>query len=459
MIRISNIRERNSLGETDKKFDMEIDGKKYNCHQNYNRKDFSIVITNDKKNEVFKMNYNEEFYPGDKSTKLEINKEIITKPIFIKLKANKEFNFLMNKDGVDDLGYDDAYDMSNKLKNKNEIDIKISNIKQKKNSFSYDETFDVEINGEKYFCTKEDIKDFSYSIILKDKNNEIVIEDSFNNDSYVDDNVIFWVDKHKISEELYNQIRENEHFSTINDKKVLQADYADAYDNGIDTWFKKQHENERETDILKFNLSRDQDIYLFKQNDDLYIVRPDIYRKNLESYKISCADSKGIINGLCYVRKECESSENKTITSYDYNLLKPINKDVLQKINDYFDFHLSNRQIENIKIYEYNSTSLKDYTISFKDKNCYISTDKSHFDITITHNNLFKTIYKSDKQNLVGTEIDKTEYDPELFKKDIWTKICDVIGDDINAKPYEDMIKNANVINKEKNIENHEKER
>ena len=51
-------------------------------------------------------------------------------------------------------------------------DIKISNIKQKKNQFSYDETFDVEINGEKYFCTKEDIKDLSYSIILKDKNNE-----------------------------------------------------------------------------------------------------------------------------------------------------------------------------------------------------------------------------------------------------------------------------------------------
>ena len=217
-------------------------------------------------------------------------------------------------------------------------DIKISNINQKKNSFSYDETFNVTINGEKYFCTKEDIKDLSYSIILKDKNNEIVIEDSFNNDSYVDDNVIFWVDKHKISEELYNQIKMNEHFSTINDKKVLQADYADAYDNGIDVWFKKQHENEPETDIQKFNLSKDQDIYLFKQNDDIYIVRPDIYRKNLESYKISCADSKGIIDGLCYVRKECESSENKTITSYDYNLLKPINKDVIQKINDYFIF-------------------------------------------------------------------------------------------------------------------------
>ena len=44
-------------------------------------------------------------------------------------------------------------------------DIKISNINQKKNSFSYDETFDVTINGEKYFCTKEDIKDLSYSII------------------------------------------------------------------------------------------------------------------------------------------------------------------------------------------------------------------------------------------------------------------------------------------------------
>ena len=337
-------------------------------------------------------------------------------------------------------------------------DIKINNIKQKKNSFSYDETFDVTINGEKYFCTKEDIKDLSYSIILKDKNNEIVIEDSFNNDSYVDDNVIFWVDKHKISEELYNQIKMNEHFSTINDKKVLQADYADAYDNGIDVWFKKQHENEPETDILKFNLSKDQDIYLFKQNDDLYIVRPDIYRKNLESYKISCEDSKGIIDGLCYVRKECKSSENKTITSYDYNLLKPINKDVIQKINDYFDFHLSNRQVEKLNIYEYNSTSLKDYTISFKNKNCYISTGKSHFDITITHNNLFETIYKSDKENLVGTEIDKTEYNPELFKKDIWTKICDVIGDDINAKSYEDMIKNANVITNEKDIKENNKE-
>ena len=89
MIRISNIRERNSLGETDKKFDMEIDGKKYNCHQNYNRKDFSIVITNDKKNEVFKMNYNEEFYPGDKSTKLEINlKTSYLSSLF--------FNFLTN---------------------------------------------------------------------------------------------------------------------------------------------------------------------------------------------------------------------------------------------------------------------------------------------------------------------------------------------------------------------------
>lgn len=337
-------------------------------------------------------------------------------------------------------------------------DIKISNINQKKNSFSYDETFDVTINGEKYFCTKEDIKDLSYSIILKDKNNEIVIEDSFNNDEYVDDNVIFWVDKHKISEELYNQIKMNEHFSTINDKKVLQADYADAYDNGIDVWFKKQHENERETDVLKFNLSRDQDIYLFKQNDDLYIVRPDIYRKNLESYKISCEDSKGIIEGLCYVRKECESSKNKITTSYDYNLLKLIDKDVLKKINDYFNFHLSNRQIENIKIYEYSDKKSKNYEIYFKDKNLYVDTDKSSLKITITHNNLFKTIYNSKKENLVGTEINKTEYDPELFKKDIWTKICDVIGDDINAKSYEDMIKNANVINNEKEINENNKE-
>lgn len=337
-------------------------------------------------------------------------------------------------------------------------DIKISNINQKKNSFSYDETFDVTINGEKYFCTKEDIKDLSYSIILKDKDKEIVIEDSFNNDEYVDDNVIFWVDKHKISEELYNQIKMNEHFSTINDKKVLQADYADAYDNGIDTWFKKQHENEHETDIQKFNLSRDNDIYLFKQNNDLYIVRPDIYRKNLESYKISCEDRKGIINGLCYVRKECDLSKNKITTSYDYKLLKPLNKDVIKKINEYFDFHLSNRQIENIKIHEYSDKKSKNYEIYFKDKNCYIDTDASHLDITITHNDLFKTIYKSDKQNLVGTEIDKIQYDPKLFTKEIWTKICDVIGDDINAKSYEDMIKNANVLTNEKDIKENNKE-
>ena len=337
-------------------------------------------------------------------------------------------------------------------------DIKTSNIKQKKNSFSYDETFDITINGEKYFCTKEDIKDLSYSIILKDKNNEIVIEDSFNNDSYVDDNVIFWVDKHKISEELYNQIRENEHFSTINDKKVLQADYADAYDNGIDTWFKKQHENEPETDIQKFNLSRDNDIYLFKQNNDLYIVRPDIYRKKLESYKISCEDRKGIINGLCYVRKECDLSKNKITTSYDYKLLKPINKEVLQKINEYFDFHLSNRQIEKIKIHEYSDKRSKNYEIHFKNKNCYINTGTSYLDITITHNDLFMTIYKSKKENLVGTEIDKIQYDPELFTKDIWTKICDVIGNDINAKPYEDMIQNANVITNKKDIKENNKE-
>ena len=70
----------------------------------------------------------------------------------------------------------------------------------------------------------------------------------------------------------------NEHFSTINDKKVLQADYVDTYDNGLLDWFKKQHENEHETDVLKFNVQKDNDIYLFKQNNDIYIVRPDIYR-------------------------------------------------------------------------------------------------------------------------------------------------------------------------------------
>ena len=141
-----------------------------------------------------------------------------------------------------------------------------------------------------------------------------------------------------------------------------------------------------------------------------------------------------------------------------WGYLKPIEKDVLKKINDYFDFHLSNRQIKNIKIYEYSDKKSKNYEIYFKDKNLYVDTDKFSLKITITHNNLFETIYKSDKQNLVGTEIDKTEYNQELFKKDIWTKICDVIGDDINAKSYEDMIKNANVITNKKDIKENNKE-
>lgn len=360
----------------------------------------------------------------------------------------------MNKENVKDLNYDIAYDMSDKLKN--EIDIKISNIKQKKNSFSYDETFDVEINGEKYFCTKEDIKDLSYSIILKDKDKEIVIEDSFNSDSYVDDNVIFWVDKHKISEELYNQIRKNEHFSTINDKKVLQADYADAYDNGLVDWFKKQHENEHETNIQKFDLSKHEDVYLFKQNNDLYIVKQEPF---LENYKISCINNKGISTVLCYVKKTKNNLSPMKETSYDYTLFPQLNKDVLKKINEYFDFHLSNRQVEKLNIYEDRDRKSKNYMIIFKDKSYYIHKDKINLHIVTAQNDSPRIIYKSDKQNLVGTEIDKIEYNPELFTKEIWTKICDVIGDDIHAKPYEDMIKNANIMNKENNIENHEKER
>ena len=181
----------------------------------------------------------------------------------------------------------------------------------------------------------------------------------------------------------------------------------------------------------------------------------DANKNLLEFNGITFTGLEGCVN---YVRKECESSENKTITSYDYNLLKPINKDVIQKINDYFDFHLSNRQVEKLNIYEYSDKKSKNYEIYFKDKNLYVDTDKSSLKITITHNNLFKTIYNSKKENLVGTEINKTEYDPELFKKDIWTKIRDVIGDDINAKPYEDMIKNANVIANEKEIEESNKE-
>ena len=157
---------------------------------------------------------------------------------------------------------------------------------------------------------------------------------------------------------------------------------------------------------------------------------------------------------MCYVRKECESSKNKIITSYDYNLLKPINKDVLKKINEYFDFHLSNRQIENIKIYEYSDKKSKNYEIYFKDKNCYVDTDESCLKITITHNNLFKMIYKSEKQNLVGTEIDKPEYDPEYFDEELFNflqsreDIKEFLGFDY--RDYNDFKSKAEIMNEQK---------
>lgn len=205
-------------------------------------------------------------------------------------------------------------------------DIKISNIKQKKNSFSYDETFDITINGEKYFCTKEDIKDLSYSITLKDKDNHIVIEDCFSHDLHVN----FWIDKHEISKELYDEIRMNEHFSKINYKDVLQSDYEEASDHNIFKLFAHCHRHEHETDIEKINLSKDESVYLFKQNNDIYMISPKIDKSGLESYKIS--DGYGINTfGFVSKQKDIDISLQLKETIYNYNLLKPLNNDVIKK--------------------------------------------------------------------------------------------------------------------------------
>ena len=295
--------------------------------------------------------------------------------------------------------------------------MKILNEEINKDIFGIEKKIEFEINGEIYNYESFFQEKNAYQNKIFDKNNDLILVEECFLDDYV-----FFVDKNVIDEKLFDELNET------NIIKISKESYQNAESFTPVELFCKNHEKETNTDIYKISNNEKApyvkvENFMFKHNNVFYEIKAE----NRNEFELSRYNQKTNKSNLI---SEFSVSNNKNDGFYQ-------------------DFEIHGKKTK----------KLKDYTISFKDKNCYISTDKSHFDITITHNNLFKTIYKSDKQNLVGTEIDKTEYDPELFKKDIWTKICDVIGDDINAKSYEDMIKNANVINKEKNIENHEKER
>lgn len=135
---------------------------------------------------------------------------------------------------------------------------------------------------------------------------------------------------------------------------------------------------------------------------------------------------------------------------------------ILNKINDFFDLKLNvdlGNYCKQISTNNKSNEQIIDIDLcdkDFKSKN-YMFHKTSNYN-SISTNNI--KIYKEEKENIVGTEINKVEFRSKYFNK----KLFDIIKSDahlssfINEKTYSDIVKNGTDLSQNKVILSKEKE-
>lgn len=298
------------------------------------------------------------------------------------------------------------------------------------------------------------------NFIYDDKNNLLLREETLIGEPYK-----LVINKEILDKNFIEELNKSG-IMTINEDKY---DKAESF-TPIKT-FIKNHKNEKETDICQIS-EYQSDIYktttnfMFKYDDQFYTIKlthhldeeRNINTKNFDLH-LNDENGKKIGNvGDIYIKN------GKTLFIEEVSLLgnKTDINNILNKINDFFDLKL-NVNLGNYykQISTNNKSNEKLIDIDFNDKDF---KSKNYIFYKTANSNSIRTnnikIYKEEKENIVGTEINKVEFRSKYFNK----KLFDIIKSDahlssfVNEKTYSDVVKNGTDLSQDKFILSKEKE-
>lgn len=300
------------------------------------------------------------------------------------------------------------------------------------------------------------------NFIYDDKNNFILKEKNLVGDLYK-----LVINKEILDKNFIDELNKSGMISISEEK------YNDAESFTPVETFIKNNKNEKETDICKIKTKKTgvyqiTTNFMFKYDEQFYTIKlthhlDEERNINTKLFKLYLNDENGdkiSKLGDIYVNNGKKDLFTEEVS---LNIGSKINtNNILNKINDFFDLKL-NVNLGNYykQISTNNKSNEKLIDIDFNDKDfksknyMFYKTANSN---SISTNNI--KIYKEEKENIVGTEINKVEFRSKYFNK----KLFDIIKSDadlssfISEKTYSDIVKNGTDLSQDKFILSKEKE-
>ena len=300
------------------------------------------------------------------------------------------------------------------------------------------------------------------NFIYDDKNNLLLREETLIGEPYK-----LVINKEILNKNFIDELNKSGMISISEEK------YNDAESFTPVETFIKNNKNEKETDICKiktkktglYKITTD---FMFKYDNQFFTLKlkHDLDEErniNTKLFKLYLNDENGdkISNlGDLYVNN---GKKDLFIEEVSLNVDSKIDtNNILNKINDFFDLKLNvdlGNYCKQISTNNKSNEKLIDIDLcdkDFKSKN-YMFHKTSNYN-SISTNNI--KIYKEEKENIVGTEINKVKYRSKYFNK----KLFNIIKSDadlssfVNEKTYSDVVKNGTDLSQDKFILSKEKE-
>lgn len=300
-------------------------------------------------------------------------------------------------------------------------------------------------NGNEYSHIGIKASESTFDNFIRDNENNLILRE----ENFVGEPYKFIINKEILDKDFVDELNKSG-IMTISEDKY---DKAESF-TPVKT-FIKNHKNEKETDICQisnhktgvYQITTD---FMFKYDNQFFTLKlkhdlDEERNKNTKLFKLYLNDENGdkISNlGDLYVSN---GKKDLFIEEVSLNVDSKIDtNNILNKINDFFDLKLNvdlGNYCKQISTNNKNNEQLIDIDFNNKDlksKN-YLFHKTSNYN-SISTNNI--KIYKEEKENIVGTEINKVEFRSKYFNK----KLFDIIKSDadlssfVNEKTYSDVV-------------------
>lgn len=327
-------------------------------------------------------------------------------------------------------------------------------LKKTENDMGINDTKTIfKYNGNEYSHIGVKASESTFDNFIRDNENKLILRE----ENMIGEPYKLIINKDVLDKDFVDELNKSG-IMTINEDKY---DKAESF-TPIKT-FIKNHKNEKETDIckiktMKTGIYKITTNFMFKYDDQFYTIKlthhlDEERNINTKNFDLHLNDENGNENGNVgdiYIKN------GKTLFIQEVNLFgnKTDKNNILNKINDFFDLKL-NVDFGNYykQISTNNKSNEKLIDIDFNDKDfksknyMFYKTANSN---SISTNNI--RIYEEKKENLVGTEISKTEYRSKYFTENLFNLIkSDAdLSSFVNEKTYSDIVKNGTDLSKNK---------